>query len=364
MSASDPSRKSSTPFRCDAQRPLFRCGKVSTSGYERLMRRREFITLVGATAIGCPLAARAQQTALPVIGFLHLTSLETNRENLATFRQGLADTGYVEGKNVTIEYRWAQGRNDQLATLVAELVRQQVSVIAVLETTNGALAAKAATQTIPVVFLQAADPVRIGLVDSLNRPGGNVTGIDLMGAETAGKRLELLLELVPKATSIGYLRNLTNRVYAESETREVEIAARAHGVRLVIVNATRLSEIETAFMELVQQRPDALQVSGDGFLLTYPDQIVALAARYALPAIYPYRQYAAVGGLISYGTIIRDAWRQAGIYTGRILKGERPPDLPVQQVTTIDLAINLKTATALGITVPLPLSGRADEVIE
>jgi ABC-type uncharacterized transport system substrate-binding protein len=328
------------------------------------MRRREFITLVGATAIGCPLAARAQQTALPVIGFLHLTSLETNRENLATFRQGLADTGYVEGKNVTIEYRWAQGRNDQLATLVAELVRQQVSVIAVLETTNGALAAKAATQTIPVVFLQAADPVRIGLVDSLNRPGGNVTGIDLMGAETAGKRLELLLELVPKATSIGYLRNLTNRVYAESETREVEIAARAHGVRLVIVNASRLSEIETAFMELVQQRPDALQVSGDGFLLTYPDQIVALAARYALPAIYPYRQYAAVGGLISYGTIIRDAWRQAGVYTGRILKGERPPDLPVQQVTTIDLAINLKTAKALGITVPLPLSGRADEVIE
>jgi len=328
------------------------------------MRRRDFIKVIAGSATVWPLAARAQQTALPAIGFLHLTSLETNRENLATFRQGLADTGYVEGKNVTIEYRWAQGRNDQLATLIAELVRQRVSVIAVLETTNGALAAKAATQTIPVVFLQAADPVRIGLVDSLNRPGGNVTGIDLMGAETAGKRLELLLELVPKATSIGYLRNLTNRVYAESETREVEIAARAHGVRLVIVNASRLSEIETAFAELVQQRPDALQVSGDGFLLTFPDQIVALAARYALPAIYPYRQYAAVGGLISYGTIIRDAWRQAGIYTGRILKGERPADLPVQQVTTIDLAINLKTAKALGITVPLPLSGRADEVIE
>jgi putative ABC transport system substrate-binding protein len=170
--------------------------------------------------------------------------------------------------------------------------------------------------------------------------------------------------LVPKATSIGYLRNLTNRVYAESETREVEIAARAHGVRLVIVNASRLSEIETAFAELVQQRPDALQVSGDGFLLTYPDQIVALAARYAVPAIYPYAQYAAAGGLISYGTNIRDTWRQAGIYTGRILKGERPADLPVQQVTTIELVINLKTAKALGIIVPLPLSGRADEVIE
>jgi putative ABC transport system substrate-binding protein len=170
--------------------------------------------------------------------------------------------------------------------------------------------------------------------------------------------------LVPKATSIGYLRNLTNRVYAESETREVEIAARAHGVRLVIVNASRLSEIETAFAELVQQRPDALPVSGDGFLLTYPDQIVALAARYAMPAIYPYAQYAAAGGLISYGTNIRDTWRQAGIYTGRILKGERPADLPVQQVTTIELAINLKTAKALGIMVPLPLSGRADQVIE
>jgi putative tryptophan/tyrosine transport system substrate-binding protein len=328
------------------------------------MRRRDIIKVVAGSAIAWPLAARAQQAALPVIGFLHLTSLETNRENLATFRRGLADTGYVEGKNVTIEYRWAQDRNDQLATLVAELVRQQVSVIAVLETTNGALAAKAATQTIPVVFLQAADPVRIGLVDSLNRPGGNITGIALMGAETAGKRLELLLELVPKATSIGYLRNLTNRVYAESETREVEIAARARGVRLLFVNASRLSEIETAFAELVQQRPDALQVSGDGFLLTYPNQIVGLAARYAVPAIYPEARYAAAGGLISYGTNIRATWRQAGIYTGRILKGERPADLPVQQVTDVELVINFKTANALGITVPLPLSGRADEVIE
>ena len=328
------------------------------------MRRRDFIKGIAGSGATWPLAARAQQAALPVIGFVHLTSLETNRENLATFRQGLADTGYVEGKNVTIEYRWAQGRNDQLATLVAELVRRQVSVIAVSETTNGALAAKTATQTIPIVFMQGANPIQIGLVDSLNRPGGNVTGIALLTAETAAKRLELLLELVPKATSIGYLRNPANRVYAESETREVEIAARAHGVRLVTVNASRLSEIETAFAELVQQRPDALQVSSDGFLLTYPDQIVALAARYAIPAIYAWPKFAAVGGLISYGNNLRDAWRQAGIYTGRILKGERPADLPVQQVTTIELAINLKTAKVLGITVPLPLSGRADEVIE
>ena len=280
------------------------------------MRRREFVMLVGGVAASWPLTARAQQPTMPVIGFLHLTSPET-KENLASFRRGLSGTGYIEGKNVTIEYRWAQGRNDQLPTLAADLVRRQVSVIVVLERTNGALAAKAATQTIPIVFMQGANPVQIGLVDSLNRPGSNITGIALLTAETAAKRVELLLELVPKATSIGYLRNPTNPVYAESEAREVEIAARAHGVRLVTVNASRQSEIETAFAELVQQRPDALQVSGDGFLLTYPDQIVALAARYAVPAIYPYPQYAAVGGLISYGTNIRDTWRQAGVYTGR-----------------------------------------------
>jgi putative tryptophan/tyrosine transport system substrate-binding protein len=327
------------------------------------MRRRDFIKLVTGSAVTWPLAARAQ-SKMPVIGFLHLTSPETNRENLDTFRHGLGETGYIENKNVKIEYRWARGRNDQLSTLATELVQHQVSVIAVLESTNGALAAKAATQTIPIVFMQGANPVQIGLVDSLNRPGGNLTGISLLSAETAGKRLELLLELVPKATSIGYLRNPANPVYAESETREVEIAARAHGVRLLFVNASRPSEIETAFAELAHQRPDALQVSSDGFLLTYPDQIVSLAARYAVPAIYAWPTFAAVGGLISYGTNIRDAWLQAGIYTGRILKGERAADLPVQQVTTIELVINLKTAKALGITVPLPLSGRADELIE
>ena len=328
------------------------------------MRRREFITLLGGAAAAWPLAVRAQQPAMPVIGFFHLTSLETNRENLATFRQGLADTGYIEGKSVSIEYRWAQGRNDRLPTLVAELVRLQVSIIVVLESTNGALAAKAATETIPIVFMQGADPVQIGLVDSLNRPGGNLTGIGLLAAETAGKCLELLLELVPKAKSIGYLRNPTNPAFAESETRELETAAQTHGVRLLIVNASRPSEIETAFAELVQRQADALQVSSDGFLLTHPDQIVALAARHALPAIYAWPQFPAVGGLMSYGTNIRDAWRQAGIYTGRILKGERPADLPVQQVTKIDLVINLKTATALGLTFPITLLGRANEVIE
>ena len=237
-------------------------------------------------------------------------------------------------------------------------------MIVVLESTNGALAAKAATQTIPIVFMQGADPVAIGLVDSLNRPGGNLTGIGLLAAETAGKCFDLLLEVVPKARSVAYLRNPTNPAFAESETKELQTAARAHGVKLVPFNASRTSEIDTAFDDLVQQQADALQVSSDGFLLTYPDQIVALAARYAIPAIYAWPTFAVVGGLITYGTNLRDAWRQAGIYTGRILKGERPADLPVEQATTIELAINLKTAKALGITVPLPLSGRADEVIE
>jgi putative tryptophan/tyrosine transport system substrate-binding protein len=325
------------------------------------LRRRDFITLLGGAAAAWPLVARGQQ---PVIGFLHLTSLETNRENLAAFRSGLGDTGYIEDKNVAIEYRWAQGRNDRLPTLVAELVRRQVSVIVVLESTNGALAAKAATQTIPIVFMQGADPVRIGLVGSLNRPGGNLTGIDLLLAETAGKRLELLLELVPAAKSIAYLRNPTNPIFAETETREMQNAARVRGVRLLFVNASRPSEIDTAFADLVQQRADALQVSSDGFLLTHPDQIVALAARHAVPAIYPWPEFAAVGGLMSYGTNIRNAWRQAGVYTGSILKGEKPADLPVQRVTKIELVINLKTAKALGLTLPLPLSGMADELIE
>ena len=325
------------------------------------MRRREFITLFAAA---WPVAARAQQPTMPVIGFLHLTSLELTRKNLASFRRSLAETGYIEGKNVAIEYRWAQGRNDQLATLAAELVRRQVSVIVVLESTQGALAAKAATQTIPIVFMQAADPVRIGLVDSLNRPGRNLTGINLMWAEVAGKRLELLLELVPAATSIAYLRNPTAPVFAESEARELQAAARAHGLRLMIVNASRPSEFEQAFADIVQQRADALVVSSAVSLLTDPDQIVALAAGHALPAIYAWRPSVAVGGLMSYATSLPNAWRQAGVYTGRILKGEKPADLPVLQPTKFELVINLKTAKALGLTVPQTLQVAADEVIE
>jgi putative ABC transport system substrate-binding protein len=328
------------------------------------MRRREFISLFGSAIASWPLAARAQQPAMPVIGFLHLTSPEPNRENLAAFRRGLAETGYTEQKNVAIEYRWALNQNDRLAALATELVRRQVSLIVVLESTNGALAAKAATQTIPIIFMQGADPVQIGLVDSLNRPGGNATGIDLLLARVAAKRLELLLALVPAAKSIAYLRNPTNPVYAETESKEVRAAASVNDVRLLIENASRASEIETAFEDLVRQHADALLVSSDGFFLTHPGQIVALAAQHAVPAIYGWRQAMAAGGLMSYGTNIIDAWRQAGVYAGRVLKGERPAELPVQQVTKVELIINLKVAKALGLTFPMSLLGRADEVIE
>jgi putative ABC transport system substrate-binding protein len=327
------------------------------------MKRREFITLAGGMAVW-PLAASAQQRDMPVIGFFHLTSLEMTRDLLAAFHRGLDDTGYAEGKNVAIEYRWAHGNNDLLPTLAAELVRHQVSVIVILESTQGALAAKAATVTIPIVCMQAADPVRIGLVDSLNRPGGNVTGINLMWAEVAGKRLELLLELVPAAKSVAYLGNPSNPVFTESETRELQAAARAHALRLTIVNASRPSEFETTFANIVRQQADALVVSSAVSLLTDPDQIVELAARNALPAVYAWRPSVAAGGLISYATSLPNAWRQAGVYTGRILKGEKPANLPVVQPTKFELLINLKTAKALGLTVPQTLQVTADEIIE
>jgi putative ABC transport system substrate-binding protein len=328
------------------------------------VRRREFMTLVGGAAVAWPLTARAQQPAMPVVGFFHLTSLETRREYLAAFQRGLGETGYIEGRNVATEYRWAQGKNDQLPTLVAELVRNQVSVIVILESTQGALAAKAATQTIPIVFMQGADPVQIGLVSSLNRPDGNLTGINLFLAEVVAKRLELLLEVAPSAASIGYIHNPTNPVFAETETKELKVAARTLGLPLLLMEASRQGDIETAFAHLIQQRAGALLVSGDGFLHANRGQIAALAARNVLPAIYGWRDAVSAGGLMSYGASLIDAWRQAGAYTGRILKGERPADLPVQQVTKIELIINLRAANALGVTFPLNLLARADEVIE
>jgi ABC-type uncharacterized transport system substrate-binding protein len=309
-----------------------------------MIKRREFITLIGGAVAAWPLAARAQQPGMPVIGFLHLTSRDETRGLLPDFHQGLADAGYIEGKNVAIEYRWGEGRNDRLPSLIAELVDRQVSVIVTLESTLAALAAKEATHTIPIIFMQGADPVRIGLVDSLSRPGRNLTGINLFLAEVAGKRLEFLLELVPGVKSVAYLRNPTNPVFAESESREVEAAARSFGVKLVFFNASDSSGIELAFREIVQQRMDALFVSADGFLLTRSEQIVTLASWIAIPAAYGWRQAVTRGGLMSYGTNFHVSWRQAGIYTGRILKGENPIALPVQQVTKVELLLILKTA--------------------
>jgi putative tryptophan/tyrosine transport system substrate-binding protein len=328
------------------------------------LKRRQFLTLLGGAAVAWPLAASAQQPAIPVIGFLHLTSRDETRGYLPDFHRGLADAGYIEGKNVAIEYRWGEGHNDRLPSLIAALVPSQVSVIVTLESTLAALAAKEATQTIPIIFMQGADPVRIGLVDSLSHPGRNLTGINLFLAEVAAKRLEFLLVLVPGVRSVGYLRNPTNPVFAESETREVEAAARSFGVKLVFFDASDSDGIEQAFREIVQQRMDALFVSADGFLLTHSEQIVTLASWTAVPAAYGWRQAVTRGGLMSYGTDFHDSWRHTGIYTGRILKGEKPMALPVQQVTKVELCINQVTAKRLGMTVPLLLLGRADEVIE
>ena len=268
-----------------------------------------------------PATARAQQNAMPVVGFVHLHSPELTREYLAAFHRGLSDAGFVGGKNLRVEYRWAEGRNDRLPTLIAELVGRPVSMLVVLESTLGALEAKAATKTIPIVFMQGADPVRIGLVDTLSGPGGNLTGIDLLLTAVAAKRLQLFRELLPMAKSVGYLRNPTDPTYAQSETGEVQAAAHALGMELTPMNVSTIGELEGAFGNLEQQPVEALFVSSDGFLLNHSGRILDLAAQHVLPAIYGWRQAVALGGLISYGTNFFDAWRQAGAYTARILKG-------------------------------------------
>jgi putative ABC transport system substrate-binding protein len=329
------------------------------------MNRRAFTTLAGGTAIAWPLAARAQRPALPVIGLITIGSFETRREeDLAAFHRGLAETGFVEGRNVAIEYRWTNGHNDQLPALAAELVRRQVAVIVTSGGPLAALAAKAATQTIPIVFDVGNDPVESGLVASFNRPGGNLTGAALLITAVLAKRLQMLHEAVPAATSVALLTNPANPVTAEAEVRELQAAARILGVHLLVLYASSPSEIEAAFTTLVQQRAGALFVSSDPTFTSLSDQIIALAARHAVPAMYQWRQYTEAGGLMSYGSSLPEATRIVGVYTGRILKGEKPADLPVQQVTKIELAINMKTAKALGITFPLTLLGRADEVIE
>jgi ABC-type uncharacterized transport system substrate-binding protein len=326
------------------------------------MKRREFISLLGGAA-AWPLAARAQQP-MPVIGFLGTTSLENNVERLRTFRQALKETGHVEGENVAIEYRWADGQYDRLPALTGELVRRQVTVIASAEGPVSAFAAKAATTTIPIVFIVSDDPVRLGLVASLARPGGNLTGINFVSAELVTKRLELLRELVPGVARVAVIVNPADTTNTETMLRDVEPAARALGWEIRILKADTSGAIDAAFATLARERPDALFVGSSAFFSSRRIQLVQLAARHALPATYVGRQYAEVGGLMSYGANLNEAWRQLGLYTGRVLKGAKPTDLPVMQASKFELVINHQTARMLGLTVPPTLLATADEVIE
>jgi putative ABC transport system substrate-binding protein len=329
------------------------------------MRRREFITLCGSAVVPLPLAAHAQQPSMPVVGVLSAEWPNVvTADRLRVFRKGLNDTGYFEGRNVIIENRWAEGRNDRLPALAAELVRLPVNVIVCAGSIPAAIAAKAASTTVPIVFYGGADPVSIGLVASLSRPGGNITGVTALNVEVGAKRLELLHELVPTATVIAGLVNPTNPVNAETETRDLEAAARTLGLRLHVLHASSEQEIDTAFMTLGQLRADALVIGTDALFNSRSEQLAVLTLRHAVPAIYQFREFVSSGGLVSFGTTIADTYRPLGVYTGRILNGEKPADLPVQQATKLELIINIKTANALGITVPLPLVGRADEVIE
>jgi len=327
------------------------------------MKRREFITLLGGAA-AWPLAARAQQAAVPVIGFLSAEWPDVFADRLRAFQEGLSEAGYVEGRNSAIEYRWAEGRNDQLPALVAELVRRQVSVIVAAGSTPAVLAARKATITIPILFQIAVDPVQLGLVTSLRRPGGNLTGVVTLNVEVAAKRLEVLHELVPTATIVALLVNPTNPILTEATTRDLQAAARALGLQLHVLHASSEREIDAAFATLVQLRAGALVIGADALFNSRSEQLAALTIRHRVPAIYQYREFVSAGGLMSYGTPVVDTYRPLGVYTGRILKGEKPADLPVQQATKIELIINMKTAKTLGLTVPFPLLGRANEVIE
>jgi putative ABC transport system substrate-binding protein len=326
------------------------------------MRRREFIEVVGGGLVLWPLAARAQQPAMPVIGFLHSASLGTYAPMVVAFRHGLGETAYDEGRNVAIEFRWAEGHYDRLPEFAADLVRRQVSVIAAL-TADAAGAAKTATTSIPIVFETGNDPVTAGFVASLNRPGGNLTGVTTLTVLLGAKRLELLHELVPKAAVIGILVNPTN-ANAELSTKDLRAATDALGLQTYVQSASSERELDTAFTALVQQGVGAIVIGSDPFFNSRGIQLAALAVRHRVPTMCPLREYAVAGGLMSYGTSLTDVYRQIGVYTGRILKGEKPADLPVIQPSKFEFVINLKTAKALGLDVSLQLLQRADEVIE
>ena len=327
------------------------------------MKRREFITLLGGAAAAWPLVGRAQQAAIPVIGFLNSTTPDLYAPFVQAFRQGLAEIGYVEGQNVAIEFRWAEGRLDELPALLSDLIRRQVTVIAATST-PGALAARAANTAIPVVFTTANDPVRLGLVESLSRPGGNMTGATQLNMEVAPKRLEIFHELIPAATDFAHLVNPADPVVAEIGIRDAEAAARALGLKLQVLNAASEADFETVFSTVAQRRLGGLVVGVDILFTGWSRQLGALAARYGVPAIYQGREFAAAGGLMSYGGSTADSYRLAGVYAGRILKGDKPSDLPIQQSSKVEMIINLEAAKALGLTFPITLLGRADEVIE
>jgi ABC-type uncharacterized transport system substrate-binding protein len=326
--------------------------------------RRKFLATLGGAAVAWPLAARAQQPAMPVIGFLSPTSPDASADRLRGFHRGLKETGYVERENAAIEYRWADNQIDRLPALAAELVRRQVTVIATAGGPVAAVAAKAATSTIPIVFVVAEDPVRLGLVASLARPDGNLTGVNLVTGELTAKRLGLLRELVPGAARVAVLVNPANTANAETTLRDVDPPARAMGLQIQILKASTSPEIEAAFATFVRERPDALFVGNDAFFLSRRVQLVHLATRHALPTTYSSRDYAEAGGLLSYGATVADAYHQIGVYTGRILKGIKPADLPVVQSSKFELVINASTARMLGLTVPDKLLVAADEVIE
>ena len=328
------------------------------------MKRRDFITLIGGAAVAWPLAARAQQLGVPVVGILAVASPETNAIRLRAFREGLSTAGYVEGQNINIEYRWAEAYTGRLPELAARFVEEQVAVLVTAGGTSAALAAKAATASIPIVFGIAADPVDLGLVASLNRPGGNVTGVTSLNIEVAAKRLELLHELLPSVTTMGLLVNPAVPALAAPVSRISQAAAHSLGLHLHVVHASSDRDFDAVFEKLIQIHAGALVIGPDNLFTAHSEQLAMLTVRHALPAVYEFRKFAAAGGLMSYGSSETEYYRLVGTYAGRVLKGDKPANLPVQQSTKVELVLNLKTAKALGVTVPLPVSGRADEVIE